>query len=51
MAVPFFQRHRALVRFGRPVDLSAWRGREKDRAAFKEVADHIMREVMRLRDQ
>ena len=49
MGMPFMQRHRAVVRFGEPVDLSAWRGREKDREAFKEASEHIMGEVMRLR--
>ncbi|MFQ5430133.1 MAG: MFS transporter [Phycisphaerae bacterium] len=46
---PFFKRHRAVVRFGKPIDLSAWKGREKDRTAYREVADHIMDRIMALR--
>lgn len=51
VVVPFFRRHHAFVRFGRPLDLSAWKGREKDREAFREVAEYIMAEIMKLRDQ
>jgi 1-acyl-sn-glycerol-3-phosphate acyltransferase len=51
MVVPFFQFHRARVRYGTAVDLSAWKGREKDRAAYREVAEHIMAKVMSLRVQ
>lgn len=46
---PFFQRHRARVRYGPPVDLSPWRGRLKDRAAHRQAAEHIMEQINRLR--
>lgn len=45
---PFLRRHRAVVRYGPPVDLSAWKGRERDRAAYREVAEHIMQCVFAL---
>lgn len=48
---PFFRRHRAFVRFGEPLDLSKWAGREKDRDAYKEVAEFIMAEILKLRDK
>lgn len=43
--LPFFRPHRAVVRYGPPVDLSPWQGREKDRAAYREVARHIMNQI------
>ncbi len=46
---PFFWRHNAVVRFGPPVDLSKWAGREKDREAFREVAQHVMAAIMALK--
>lgn len=49
MVVPFFQLHRARVRYGPPIDLSAWKGRERDRAAYREAAEHIMARVQELR--
>ncbi len=45
---PFFRRHHAEVRYGEPIDLSPWKGREKDRDAYREVAEHIMQAIMRL---
>ncbi len=51
VVAPFFRRHRAVVRFGPPIDLSAWAGREKDRAAYKEVAEHIMKKILELQQQ
>lgn len=45
---PFLRRHRAEVRYGPPLDLSPWKGREKDRDAHREVAEHIMQAIMRL---
>jgi 1-acyl-sn-glycerol-3-phosphate acyltransferase len=39
---PFLRRHRAVVHYGPPVDLSAWKDRKRDRAAYREVARHIM---------
>ncbi|MBI5764408.1 MAG: MFS transporter [Planctomycetes bacterium] len=49
MAIPFFLWHRAVVRFGPPIDLSPWAGREKDRDAYREVADLIMKRILDLR--
>jgi len=46
---PFIRRHRAVVCYGKPVDLSRWKGREKDRAAYREVAEHIMECIMALK--
>jgi len=46
---PFFRRHHAEVRYGPPIDLSPWQGREKDRAAHREVAEHIMQAIMSLK--
>jgi len=48
MILPAFQRHQARVKWGRPIDLSAWKGREKDRTAYAEVAQHIMDEILKL---
>ncbi|MFH1418429.1 MAG: MFS transporter [Planctomycetota bacterium] len=45
VTVPFLRLHRAVVRYGPPVDLSPWQGREKDRAAYREVAEHIMERI------
>lgn len=38
----FFHRHHVRVRYGRPVDLSAFRGREKERDAPRLATDAIM---------
>jgi 1-acyl-sn-glycerol-3-phosphate acyltransferase len=46
---PLFRRQNARVRYGKPVDLSAWKGREKDREAYREVSEHIMRHILALR--
>ncbi len=47
---PFFWfTHRATVIWGEPIDLSPWKGREKDREAAREVADHILDRIMALR--
>lgn len=48
VAIPFLQRHRGTVCYGPPIDLSAWRGREKDRQAYAEVARHIMDGILAL---
>jgi 1-acyl-sn-glycerol-3-phosphate acyltransferase len=48
MILPILQHHQARVKWGRPIDLSAWKGRERDRAAYAEVSDHIMREILKL---
>ncbi len=47
--VPFLRRHHARVRYGPPIDLSAWRGREKDREAHREASERIMAEIDALR--
>jgi 1-acyl-sn-glycerol-3-phosphate acyltransferase len=46
---PFFRLQRAVVRYGPPVDLSRWKGREKDRAAYREVAGYIMEQIEALK--
>lgn len=51
MILPFFQRHHATVRFGPPVDLSAFAGREKDRDAYAEASARIMDAILVLRGQ
>lgn len=45
VVVPFLRRHRAIVRYGPPVNLSAWQGREKERAAYREVAEYVMANI------
>ncbi len=49
VVVPFLRRQRARVRFGRPVDLSRWAGRDKEREAYREVAEEIARCIFALR--
>lgn len=49
VVAPFLRRHRAVVRYGPPVDLSPWKGREKDRTAYREAALHIMEQIEALR--
>lgn len=49
IVAPFFRRHRAVVRYGLPVDLSRWKDRERDRAAYREAALHIMDRIEALR--
>ena len=44
----FFKRHAARIRYGRPIDLSAFHGREKDRAAAQQVSDLIMARIHEL---
>lgn len=51
MILPFFQRHHATVRYGPPVDLSAFTGREKDREAYAAAAATIMDSILALRDR
>lgn len=46
---PFFKRHKAVVRYGEPVDLSKFAGREKDRDAYREASEHIMDAIMALK--
>ncbi len=51
IVTPFLRRHRAVVRYGPPVDLSQWKGREKDRTAYRECAEHIMDRINALKPQ
>jgi hypothetical protein len=46
---PLLRRQNARVRFGKPVDLSPWRGRERDRAAYREAAEAIMARILALK--
>ena len=39
------------VRIGRPIDVSAWYGRENDRAALREVTDKVMHALAELSGQ
>jgi len=48
VAATYLMRHQVRVRYGRPVDLSAWRGREKDRDAAREVSELVMRKINEL---
>lgn len=48
VARTFFTRHRAVVRYGKPVDLSRFAHRAHDRAAYAEAADAIMSAVRAL---
>mgnify|MGYP005839889257 CR=1 FL=1 len=44
-AWPFFHRHYARVRFGDPVDLSVWYGRQRDEGAAEQATAQIMRAI------
>ncbi len=44
----YLVRHSIRVRYGPPVDLSAFRGREKERAAQQEASELIMAKVREL---
>ncbi len=44
----FFRRHHARIRFGRPIDLSGYADRSRDRDAQREVADLIMERIWAL---
>jgi 1-acyl-sn-glycerol-3-phosphate acyltransferase len=44
----YFLRHRVQVRYGRPVDLTAFAGRERDPQAAQEAADLIMATIRKL---
>ena len=46
---PFLRRHNALVRYGPPIDLSPWQNRDKNRTAYREVAEHVMEQILALR--
>lgn len=44
----FFRRHHARVRFGKPIDLSTYVDRQRDRAVQHEVAEVIMQRIWAL---
>ena len=44
----YFVRHRTRIRYGKPVDLSAYQGREKDRAVQQEVSELVMARIREL---
>lgn len=44
----YFIRHKARVRFGKPIDLTPYYGRDKDRAALREVTELIVRRIEEL---
>jgi 1-acyl-sn-glycerol-3-phosphate acyltransferase len=44
----FFIRHHVRVRYGKPIDLSAYKGRERDKDAAREVAALIMQRIQEL---
>ena len=46
--VGLFRRHRVRIRYGPPIDLSAFRGREKDKDAPQEASALIMRKILEL---
>ena len=41
----YFVRHKVRIKYGRPVDLSAFRGKERDRDAAQRVSELIMDEI------
>lgn len=43
-----FFRHNVRIRYGRPIDLSAFAGREKDKAAAEEASELIMQRIREL---
>lgn len=47
---PLLMRQRARVRFGKPVDLSEFKGREKDRDAYREASQKIADAIVAIRD-
>lgn len=48
VAWPFFRRHRARVRYGKPIDLSAYRAGATNRRALREVTELIMARIHEL---
>jgi len=48
MITPIIRRQRVVVRFGRPVDLSRFRGRTLDRDAYREAAEEIFKAIQAL---
>ena len=49
--IPYFLPQRAIVHYGKPIDLSPWSARTRDRAAYREVAQHIIERIKSLRPQ
>jgi 1-acyl-sn-glycerol-3-phosphate acyltransferase len=47
---PLIRRQHARVRFGKPVDLSEFKGREKDRDAYREASQKIADAIIAIRD-
>ena len=47
---PLLRRQHARVRFGKPVDLSEFKGREKDRDAYHEASQKIADAIIAIRD-
>jgi hypothetical protein len=48
---PYLHRPEVLVRYGKPLDLSRYAGKERDRDALREVTDEIMRAILELSGQ
>lgn len=46
---PFVRPQRAVVRFGKPLDMSRWAGRPKNRAAYREATAYIVAEIRKLK--
>ncbi len=47
----FFGRPKVLVRFGKPLDLSRYGGKERDRFVLRSITDELMYEIMLLSGQ
>jgi 1-acyl-sn-glycerol-3-phosphate acyltransferase len=43
-----WRRHRARIRFGRPIDVSAWAAQPNRKAAARALSEHVLREVQAL---
>lgn len=48
LLAPLLIRQRARVRYGKPIDLSPWKGRERDKSAYAEVSRDIMDHISAL---
>lgn len=48
LVAPLLIRQHARVRYGKPIDLSPWKGREKDKSAYAEVSRVIMERIIAL---
>src|SRR5919106_2315802 len=49
--VPFLHRPEVVVRYGKPLDLSGYAGKDGDRDALRAVTDEIMRAILELSGQ